>query len=186
MNEPHIKLKDPINIRWLAMENAVKTIHQCYGAIVLYLQSNEGKNTVGDVTANGLLKIVLNLKFPAFTAILADILSVVGILCKQLQSESLDLNQFLPMRESTIGKLQGLTDLNGEHMDSFEKELISNGQSISYKGIKLTHSNEKNCIDNMKKDYIKAVCQHIGSEMSSESTPVLTAFSVLNRKQMKL
>ena len=50
----------------------------------------------------------------------------------------------------------------------FQKELISNGQSISYKGIKLTHSNEKNCIDKMKKDYIKAVCQHIGSRISSE------------------
>ena len=60
-------------------------------------------------------------------------------------------------------------------MDSFEKELISNGQSISYKGIELTHSNEKNCIDNMKKDYTKAV---YWSCMSSESTPVLTAFSV--------
>ena len=122
---------------------------------------------------------MLNLKFPAFTAILADILSVVGILCKQLQSESLDLSQFVPMRESTIGKLQGLTDLNGEHMDSFEKELICNGQSISYKGVKLTHANEKNCIDKMKKDYIKVVCQHIGSQMSSESTLGLTAFSVL-------
>ena len=48
INEPNLKLKDPIKIRWLAIENAVKTIHKCYRFIVMYLQSNEGKNTVGD------------------------------------------------------------------------------------------------------------------------------------------
>ena len=88
------------------MENAVKTIHKCYGSIVMYLQSNEGKNTVGDCIAEGLLKDVLHYKFLAFNAVLADILSVVGILCKQIQSDSLDFSQFLPMKESAIGNFK--------------------------------------------------------------------------------
>ncbi|KAH3856770.1 hypothetical protein DPMN_099364 [Dreissena polymorpha] len=85
MNEPTLRLKDPISIRWLSMEGAVKTIQQCYGSIVAYLQSNEGRYTVGDDIAEGLLKEVTHFKFSVFTAILSDILSVI-----QLQSDLLD------------------------------------------------------------------------------------------------
>ena len=56
MEEPQLRLKDPINVRWLAMENAVTAVHKCYGSVVAYLESNEGKNTVGDVIADGLLQ----------------------------------------------------------------------------------------------------------------------------------
>ena len=44
---------------------------------LLGVYSNDGKNTVGDVIADGLLKEVLHYKFPAFTAILCDVLSVI-------------------------------------------------------------------------------------------------------------
>ena len=179
MDEPNLKLKDPISIRWLAMENAVKTIHKCYGSIVMYLQSNEGKNTVGDCIAEGLLKDVLHYKFPAFTAVLADILSVVGILCKQLQSDSLDFSQFLPMKESAIGKLQGLSELSGEHSAEFKEQLSVNGSKIYYKGIQLSHANEKTQVEKLKKEYIKSVCDNIEKRMSTETSPILSAFSVL-------
>ena len=41
--EPQLELKDPISVRWLAMLNAVSTIHKCYGSIVSYLQSSEAR-----------------------------------------------------------------------------------------------------------------------------------------------
>ena len=43
MEEPQLKLKDSVSVRWLAMENAVSTIHKCFGSIVLFLQSNEAR-----------------------------------------------------------------------------------------------------------------------------------------------
>ena len=58
MNESNLKLNGPISIHWLAKENAVKTIHKCSGSFVMYLQSNEGKNTVGDCIAELLLEDV--------------------------------------------------------------------------------------------------------------------------------
>lgn len=42
---PTLKLKYPTNIRWLAMESAIKVIHRCYGSIMAYTESNKGKNT---------------------------------------------------------------------------------------------------------------------------------------------
>ncbi|KAH3780708.1 hypothetical protein DPMN_158529 [Dreissena polymorpha] len=90
MNEPTHRLKDPISIRWLSMEGTVKTIQQCYGCIVAYLQSNEGRNTVGDNIAEGLLKEVTHLKCSVLSVILSDILSAIGVLCRQLQSDLLD------------------------------------------------------------------------------------------------
>ena len=64
MEEPSLKLMNPIAIRWLAMENTVNVIQQWYGSIVAYLQSNEGKYTVGDNLAEVLLKSVLLDNFP--------------------------------------------------------------------------------------------------------------------------
>lgn len=78
MEEPQLKLKDPINVRWLAIKNAVTAVHKCHGSTVSYLQSNEGKNTVGDVIADGIPMAVLDYNFQAFTAVLSNVLSVVG------------------------------------------------------------------------------------------------------------
>lgn len=63
MEEPQLRLKDPISVRWLAMESAVTAVHKCYGSLIAYLESNDGKNTVGDVIADGLLKEVLHYSF---------------------------------------------------------------------------------------------------------------------------
>lgn len=96
-------------------ENAVTVIHRCYRSIVAYLQSNEGKNTVGNNIADGLLCDVLHYKFPMFTALLADILGVIGVVCRSLQAESLDASQLDDLRECTLSKLEGLTTVNGKH-----------------------------------------------------------------------
>ena len=178
MNEPQLRLKDPINIRWLAMENAVKTIHKCYGSVVAYLESNEGKNTIGDNIAEGLLKDVLHYKFPAFTAALTDVLSIVGVLCKQLQSENLDLSQYLPMLESATGRLRALKTVNGESMDNFQKELTMNGNKTYYKGIQLKNVNEKSSVEKLKVSYIDSVIDNLEARMSTDKTPMLNAFSV--------
>ena len=53
MEEHEFKLKDPSSFRWLALERVVATVHKCYGAIVSCLQSIKGKNTIGDVIADG-------------------------------------------------------------------------------------------------------------------------------------
>lgn len=179
MEEPHLKLKDPISIRWLSMENAVKVIHRCYGSIVAYLQSNEGKNTVGDNVAEGLLRDVLHYKFPAFTALLADILGVVGVLCRSLQAESLDVSQLDALCESTLGKLEGLTTINGKHTQEFLDSVTTTGSKKYIKGIPLTHANEKTQMEKLKTDYIGSVSTHITNRLQNETTPILKSFSVL-------
>ena len=177
MEEPQLKLKDPISVRWLAMENAVSTIHKCYGSIVSYLQSNDGKNTVGDVIADGLLKEVLHYKFPAFTAVLSDILCVIGQLSKQLQAENLDLTEILPQKDSALGRLNGLKEIKGQCESEFYSQISSNGSKMYYKGIPLTHANEKSQIEKLKISYIDSVSQKVDSRIASD--PVLEAFSVL-------
>jgi len=52
------------------------------------MQSKEVMNTVGDNVAEGLLKSVLHYKFPAFTALLVDILSILVTLSRSLQALS--------------------------------------------------------------------------------------------------
>jgi hypothetical protein len=186
MQEPQLKLKDPINIRWLAMENAVTTVHKCYGSIVAYLQSNEGKNTIGDNIAEGLLKDVLHYKFPAFTAVLSDVLSVIGILSKQLQAESLDVSQLDILRDSAIGRLNGLKNVTGTRTAEFKDNISANGSKLFFKGIQLTHANEKSQMDKLKNDYIGSVCHHLEQRLSNDSTSILKAFSVLEPRSLDL
>lgn len=186
MDEPQLKVKDPISIRWLAMEGAVKTVHMCYGSIVTYLESNDGKNTVGDNVANGLLKEMLHYKFPAFTAVLSDVLGVIGVLCRQLQSDSLDLSQFTPMKESTLGRLNGLKTVDGECTETFKEAVTTTGSKIYYKGIQLTHANEKTQVEALRVSYIETVVHHVDERLSTESSPVLEAFSVYEPKAASL
>ncbi|MEW8545722.1 MAG: hypothetical protein AB2693_19545 [Candidatus Thiodiazotropha sp.] len=125
------------------------------------------------------MKEVLHYKFPAFTAVLCDILSVVGILCKQHQAYSLDFSQFLPMKESTIGQIEGLTNVNGKHSEEFKDQLSVNGSKICFKGIQITHANEKTQVEKLKNDYIKSVCENIENGMSTNTSTILSAFGVL-------
>ena len=186
MEEPQLKLKDPINIRWLAMENAVTTVHKCYGAIVAYLQSNEGKNTVGDNVAEGLLKDILHYKFPAFTAVLSDVLSVVGVLSKQLQADSLDVSQLDVLSESALGRLNGLKNVAGTRLTEFQENVSATGSKLYFKGIQLTHANEKSQMEKLKNEYIDSVCHHLEQRLSNESNSVLKSFSVLEPQSLDL
>ena len=57
MNEPNLKLKDPINIHWLALENAIKTIHKFFNRDVSSVKWGEEYSwTNGEFIAEGLLK----------------------------------------------------------------------------------------------------------------------------------
>ena len=133
MEEPQLKLKVQISVRWLAMENVVSTIHKCSGSIVSYLQSNDGKNTVGDVIADGLLKEVLHYKFSAFTAVLSDLLCAIEQLSNQLQAENLYLIKILPLKDSALSRLNGLKEIKGQCESEFYSQISSNGSRLYYK-----------------------------------------------------
>ena len=111
------------------------------------------KNTVGGVIADGLLKKILHYKFPAFTAVLSDVLCVIVQLSKQLQ------------------------EIKGHCESVFYSQISSNGSKMYYKGIPLTHANEKSQIEKLKISYIDSVSQKVDSRIVSD--PVLVAFRVL-------
>ena len=159
------------------MENAVTTVHKCYDAIVAYLQSNEAENTVGDVIPDSLLKEVLQYKLPAFTAVLSDVLSVVGRFSKKLQSETLDLRELMPLKESALGRLNGLKESKGLCETEFHSQVTTSGNKMYYKGIPLTHANEKSQIEKLKVSDIDSVWERIESRIATDE--VLEAFSVI-------
>ena len=53
------------------------------------------------------------------------------------------------------------------------------------KGIQLSHTHEKTRMENLKIEYIKCVSDNIENRMSIETSHNLSAFGVLNHKQMK-
>lgn len=114
---------------------------------------------MGDVIADGLLKEVLDYNFQAFTAVLRDVLSVAGQFSKQLQAESLNLSELMPLGESALGHQNGLKEVKAQCETEFNSHIITNRSKIYmyYIGIPLTHTNEKSQIKKLKVSYTDGV-----------------------------
>ena len=81
------QMTEPTSVRWLSVEAAVKAIFANYAPVY---QSLESEKTGGK--ADGLLKFVSTEKFVLFTALLIDILTVVGILSLTFQKDSVNFS----------------------------------------------------------------------------------------------
>ena len=68
------QMTEPTSVRWLSVEACVKKIFSSYDAIVMSLEGEKDPKAIGlfQFTANGL--------FLLFTALLIDVLTVIGIL----------------------------------------------------------------------------------------------------------
>ena len=83
----------------------------------------------------------------------------------------------MPLKESALGRLNGLKELKGPCESEFLSQVTTNGSKIYYKGIPLTHANEKSQTEKLKVNYIDSVSDRMDSRIAAEE--MLEAFSVL-------
>ncbi|XP_070580157.1 zinc finger protein 862-like [Ptychodera flava] len=112
------RLKKACSTRWLSFDNSIRSLYQDYLAVLLtlnHLAENEPK-------ARGLLAEFRSAKFMGVVYILREILPVLSILSKILQSGSIHYSELQPAIDKTVTKLQSLSE-SGEPIDTLKKDL---------------------------------------------------------------
>ena len=82
-----VQITEPSSVHWLSVEAAVKMIFSNYAPVY---QSLESDKTTGK--ADGLLRFISNVKFLIFTALLINVLTVIGLLSLTFQKDSVNLS----------------------------------------------------------------------------------------------
>ena len=106
------QMTEPTSVRWLSVESAVKSIYANYAPIYQSLESekNSGK-------ADGLIRFVSNVKFLLFTALLINVLVVIGVLSLTFQKDSVNVSH---IRQNVTSTKETLTSMTTGSNTGFE------------------------------------------------------------------
>lgn len=63
----------------------------------------------------------------------------------------------MPLGESALGRQNGLKEVKAQCETEFNSHITTNGSKVCYKGIPLTHANEKSQIEKLKVSYTDSV-----------------------------
>ena len=74
---PQVKVREVIDVRWLAIRNAVNSIYNMLDSLITYFVQEADKNP----KAAGLLKKIPQADFIAVTNLMMDVLPIVSKLC---------------------------------------------------------------------------------------------------------
>ena len=94
------QMTQPTSVRWLSVEACVKKIFSSYDAIVMSLEGEK------DPKAISLFQFTANSLFLLFTALLINVLIVIGIRSLTFQKDSVDLSHIRHFLESTTSTLE--------------------------------------------------------------------------------
>ena len=177
IGEQQLRLKHAIEIRWLAMFDAVAAIHKSYGALVATLTEDAHKAPGQSANAKTILAVITDYNFPALIALLSDALKVITDLSKKFQEENIDLSSVAPNVHIAIGKLQGMQQHPGPCLREFIDNVQINENQCTYRGATLTWSIEQaEAFECLKTEYIVGVVAAIRDRFETESSSMLNCF----------
>ena len=85
LEEPQIKDKEVLEVRWLSFFNALEVIFRCLDSLLTYFtEDNSEKGT-------GLGKKIANEDFVKTIYVLMDVMSIINKLCETFQKQKLDI-----------------------------------------------------------------------------------------------
>lgn len=181
LDEPSIRLKHAVDVRWLAMHEAVRAVFQSYSSIVAALTEASLKRE-SCVKATALLASVQQYNFPAIAALLSDVLQVLSNLSKKFQSDQIDLTAIDPTVQVAIAQLEALSlrPLAGSASHDFAIRMGLHDKVYSYRGVELSQAEEQRLpFVSLKDDYIRNVCNGLKQRLINESVSDLKCFALV-------
>lgn len=174
-----IKLKEPKNVRWLSLYEAVSAVIQCFGSIVEALEHiAEKKNDLNSVKAKGLLSKIKNANFPFLLAIILDVLEPVKKLNVLFQHQNVIFSKVNVMVSSCISVLENLKGNKGEHENNYIENCTNDEDDVVYQNIKL---GKQTLNEHFKSNFISEVVGNLKFRFPAESLDVLKSLdSMLN------
>ena len=120
LNEPHLKLQQPTETRWLSHQNAVDAPRRCLNAVYTTLQQEAAERA--EATAYGLCKEIEKPEFIASLLLLSNILAVLGNLSCTFQLPQFNLLVVKQLVTDTKAALNVIKEnpLDGGYMTELE------------------------------------------------------------------
>jgi hypothetical protein len=172
-------LKNAIDIRWLALYDAVAAVHASYGSLVAAITS-EADNKQLSIKAQAVHKFITEFSFPAVIALLCDVLKIVTNLSKKFQSSNIDLSSVEPSVTIAISQIMAFHESPGTCLKEFLDGVDIQDTKHTYKGVVLTDAAEQAVsFLSLKKHYIDNVIEALKARLLNDSVPTLQCFGLI-------
>lgn len=179
LGEPMTKLKHAIDIRWLAMYDAVVAVHTSYSSLVGVLIEEQANKQLA-CKGKAVLKFITQYNFPAVIALLSDVLKIVTRLSKKFQSDDIDLSSIKPSVSIALSQIRSLDESPGSCMRDFFENLVFEGDSVTYRGVALAAGgDEQDSFVSIRSSYIDSVIDALSVRLINDSTDALKLFGVI-------
>ena len=123
MNDPHLKLTQAKDVRWLSHEKAVSNLMKCFTSVITSLEREAEEQNCAQ--AAGLVAFIKKYKFVAVLYILSDVLPPLTNLSHAFQRKEVDFTVVKALVQGTKVTIDALLMTPGEHFQSLPTVYLS-------------------------------------------------------------
>lgn len=156
LDDPHLKLTQAKDVRWLSHERAVSHLRQCFTSVILSLDKEGTENNCAE--AAGLCTFIRSYNFIASLYMFSDVLPPLASLSRAFQRKDVNFTVVKPLVNGTLAAINALRATPGEHfqcLSSVIAELEEYGVNPP------SDSQVENYKRNVYDKYLKTLADHI-------------------------
>ena len=156
LDDPHLKLTQAKDVRWLSHERAVSHLRQCYTSVILSLDKEGTENNCAE--AAGLCTFIRSYNYIASLYMFSDVLPPLASLSRAFQRKDVNFTVVKPLVNGTLAAINALRATPGEHfqrLSSVIAELEEYGVNPP------SDSQVENFKRNVYDKYLKTLADHI-------------------------
>ena len=163
------------SVRWLPVEECVKIIFEYFDSLVISLENEKSSNA----TAVGIWQLAASAQFLLITALLIDVLSVIGLVfCfRRILPTCLSLNIVTSTVETIQGMIDGSPTVNRVLADL--GDVPGTGKN-GYKGVEIADNNNLRTRFNLvRKRYLNQLINNLHDRFPEDDLKLLECFDVI-------
>ncbi|XP_045172073.2 zinc finger protein 862-like [Mercenaria mercenaria] len=166
------------SVRWLSLEAAVKMIYEYFDSIVMSLESDI------DLTgkAAGIYRFVGSAMFLLCTALLIDILTVIGILNLTFQKDHINLSNIRKNVQTTLNSLEGM-NITSETVSKTLDDLGGlpvNGEKSRYKNVDICDNQQiRERFSTVREKFINNLKDNINARFPEDHLNILESLDIV-------
>lgn len=177
LNEPHLKVKEVHEVRWLSVYLAVETVYKILDLLITFFTQDK------DAKSKGYAKKLIQYDFISSTYLLMDVLPVVTKLCLLFQRTDLDVSLVKvnvdSCKKDRVKIKEGVPG-SAPHLEQLSEDLKLNKGKYVFKGNHIVQG-EKN-LDSLKIKFIDSIIHKLEEIFPEDDSNVIYSFAVLSMR----
>ena len=175
LETPALKLKKPLDVRWLSHDNACQTLKRVLPAVIASLEREAEER--GEALAVGLSRVVQRYNFIGTLYMMCDALPKVSRLSRIFQLSTLDMSELHKHVSTTVEGLSSLIS-NPEVGENFRN--LNTDLESTLAPHNIPHSPEATSmfLNNVQKPFLIALIENINERLPD--TGIFSNFDILN------